>query len=437
MDPITLGRAFLGMTMAFHIIFALFGVGIPFLVCIVEFIGIVRNDSRFIVLAKQYTFAMTVLFIVGAISGTIISAAFAILLTPFMALASKIIILPFVIEGFVFLIEATFLGLYAYTWNRFGNSWKHWVLSLPIVIASAATAFLITTVNAWMNTPSGFSYNNGVFSKINQWHAMLNPATLPETSHSIMAYYATTAFVFAAITVFQLIEEGRRERFGQSYQFKKKIVALLLAIACIFSVAVALTGDNSARFISHYEPEKLAMAEGVAHTESSAPLVFWGVFHGDQLRGGFRIPDALSFLVGGSKKIIVRGLASFDPATWPPFIVHYLFDSMAIIGMLMLITPVLFFVFYKWHHIWVFGKPMEWLVVITGIASVVAVEFGWMLTEFGRQPYVIAGIMPSVDAFNATPTTIAYACWFPIVYSIIAVLTYMVLVKHYRKHNYL
>ena len=434
MDPIIFGRAFIGMTMAFHIAFALFGVGIPLLVCIVELLGIARKDSRFIVLAKQYTYAMTVLFIVGAISGTIISISFAVLLTPFMAVASKVIILPFVIEGFAFVIEASFLALYAYTWNRFGNPWKHWLLSVPVVVASAATAYLITTVNGWMNTPSGFTYANGVFSNINQWKAMTNLASVPETAHSIMAYYATTAFVFAAVTVYQLIEEGRRERFGQSYQFKKKVVALLLTIALIFSVAVAVTGDNSARFDSHYEPEKLAAAEGVAHSESNAPLVFLGIFHHGILQGGLRVPDGLSFLVGGSEKIVVQGLSGFDPATWPPLIVHYFFDSMAAIGMLMLITPLLFFIFYKWHHVWIFGKPMEWLIVITGVLSIVAVEIGWMLTEFGRQPYVIAGIMPSADAFNATHATIAYAIWFPLVYIGLAVVTYKILTKHYRTH---
>ena len=435
MNSLILGRAFIGMTMAFHIAFALFGVGIPLLICIIELIGIVRKDSRMITLAKQYTFAMTVFFIVGAISGTVISVAFAVLLSPLMAVANKVIILPFVIEGFAFLLEATFLGLYAYTWDRFENPWKHWLLSVPIVLASGATAFLITTVNAWMNTPIGFTYSNGVFSNINQWHAMTSPAVIPETTHSIMAYYATTAFVFAAITAYQLINEGKKERFGQSYQFKKKIVALLLGIACVFSIGVAITGDSSARFIAHYEPEKLAAAEGIIQTTPNAPFVVFGKFNDqdhDDLQGGIRVPELLSFLVGGSKNIVIRGLADFNPDTWPPLIVHYFFDGMAIIGMLMLITPFLYFIFYKWHHVWIFGKPMEWLIIITGIGSIIAVELGWMLTEIGRQPYVIAGIMTSDAAYNPNHMNIIYACWFPIVYIILSLVTYRILTRHYR-----
>ncbi len=265
---------------------------------------------------------------------------------------------------------------------------------------------------------------------------MFGPATVPETSHSITAYYATTAFVFAAVTVYQLIKKGKQEGFGPSYQFRKKIVGILLIIATIFAVGVTITGDNSARFDSRYEPEKFAAAEAIPHTTNDAPFIFGGRLDDDsrpELHDDIEVPELLSYLVGGSRDTVVRGLDSFDPATWPPFIVHDFFDVMALVGVLMLLTPILFFALWHWHHLDKIGKPMEWLIIFTGICSLIAVEVGWMLTEFGRQPYVIKGIMPSSDAFNVTHATILYAIWFPIAYIILAIVTYKVLTRHYRK----
>jgi cytochrome d ubiquinol oxidase subunit I len=414
MDILTLGRSFMGVTMAFHIAFALFGVGIPFMVSLAEFLGIVRRDADFTTMAKRWTFAMATLFVVGALSGTIVAVLFAVLLPPFMAIVSKVIILPFFIEGFAFFIEAIFLGVYAYTWDRWNNPWIHWLTSLPIVIGSCASAFLITTVNAFMNTPQGFTDANGVIANVHPWVAMFNAAVPTETSHSILAYYATTAFVFAAVAA-----------MATTRPYRKKMLAFTMILALGFSLAVAATGDSAARFIAQQEPEKFAAAESVAHTQSVAPLTI----------GPIAIPGLLSILVGGSRNVLVQGLDSFDPATWPPLIVHYFFDSMVLIGILMLIVPLLFFLLWKRRPEWAFGTVMSRLTVATGVLSVVGIEVGWMLTELGRQPYVIRGVLPTSGAFTTSHAVFAYAILFPIAYVVLAALTFWILIAHYRAHN--
>jgi cytochrome bd ubiquinol oxidase subunit I len=420
MDIVEAARGFLGMTMAFHIFFALFGVGIPLMICLAELVGIVKNDAAFTAMAKRWTFAMATLFVVGAISGTIVSVVFAVLLPPFMAIVSKVIILPFNLESYAFFIEAIFLGIYASTWNRFGNRWVHWLTSLPIVIGSLASAFFITTVNAFMSTPTGFTDVNGVISNVNQWAAMFNPTTPNETTHSILAYYATTAFVFAGIAAFQFLKKKKID----AEDYRKKMLTFSLAVAVIFSLAVAVSGDTSARSIAHNEPEKFAAMEEIESTESDAPLTFYGV----------PFPGLLSILVGGSQKAIVTGLSAFDPSTWPSSTIHYYFDSMVAIGIIMLIVPILFFIFWKKKSRWAFSKIMAWAIFATGIASVAGVELGWMLTEEGRQPYTIHGILLTANAFTNSPTAIAYAVIFPILYIILAIVTPWVLVSHYRKH---
>ncbi len=436
MDIVAFGRAFLGMTMAFHIFFALFGVGIPLLISLAELIGIVKKDDDFISMAKRWTFAMATLFVVGAISGTIVAVVFAVLLPPFMTIVNKVVILPFFMESFAFFIEAIFLGIYAYTWGSFKGRWTHWLASLPIVIGSAASAFLITTVNAFMSSPQGFTDVNGTISNVDQWKAMFNPAVPTRTGHSILSYYATTAFVFAAIAAIRFIKN--KYHGGTSRGYYEKMLVFTMAAALVFSLAVVATGDSAARYIAANQPEKFAAAENVMTTGSNVPFVFGGILDAaGRLHGDIAIPGLLSVLVGGTRNTVIRGLGSFDPSTWPPLIVHYFFDIMIMVGTLMLVVPVLFFAFRfglagKRRREWAFSKAVAWSVAVTGVLSVVGVEAGWMLTEIGRQPYVIQGVLLTKDAFTDSPAVIAYAVVFPIFYIVLAVVTFWILARHYR-----
>lgn len=419
--------------MAFHIFFALFGVGIPLMVSLAELIGIVKKDADFMTMAKRWTFAMTVLFVAGAISGTIISVLFAVLLPPFMSFISRVVILPFSLETYAFFLEAIFLGIYAYSWTKFKNQWVHWFTSLPLIIGSAASAFFITTVNAFMVSPQGFTDVNGVISNVNQWVAMFNPATATKTSHSILAYYATTAMVFAAVAIFRYLRKKNID--DASHRYAEKIVVFSLALTLIFSLGVVVTGDSSARFIAGNDPAQFAAAEGVMQTSSNVPLTVGGVVSPTGIKGGIVIPEILSLLVGGSRNTLVVGLDAISPSLWPPLIVHYYFDSMVGIGLLMLLVPAAFFVFWKRRIRWAFGKVMAALIVLTGALSIVAVELGWMFSEEGRQPYTIRGIMLTNDAFTSSPTVMAYAVLFPIFYLILAAITAWVLLSHYKKTN--
>jgi len=203
------------------------------------------------------------------------------------------------------------------------------------------------------------------------------------------------------------------------------MMAFSLLLAFTFSIAVVATGDSASRYVASNEPEKFAAAEAVMHTGANAPLII----------GGIAVPDALSFLVGGTAGTLVKGLDAFDPTTWPPLIIHYFFDGMALIGILMALVPILFFISWRYHPRRIFHGILMWLVFVTGILSIVAVELGWMLTEIGRQPYVIQGIMLTKDAFTNSPAVIAYAVAFPIFYVVLAVVTGWILKTHYGKDH--
>jgi cytochrome d ubiquinol oxidase subunit I len=296
-----------------------------------------------------------------------------------------------------------------------------------------------------MTAPAGFTYANGIVSNVNQWAAMWNVATPTRTTHSILSYYATAAFCFAAIAAMQLLR-GRsgttnresRVTSGNVTRYYEKMLVFTMALAFVFSIATVASGDSAVRYIRENEPQKFAAAEGIIQTQTDAPFVIGGSFDkaSGTWRGGIRIPGGLSFLISGATGLAVRGLASFDPSTWPPLIVHDFFDAMAIIGILMFFVPVIFFVMWlirRWRRA-SFSRPMLAAAIVTGILSVVAVELGWMLTEIGRQPYAIRGILLTKDAFTTSHVVLAYAFVFPVFYAVLAIATIKVLLMHYR-HN--
>lgn len=431
---VAFGRAFLGMTMAFHIAFALFGVGIPLMISVVEFIGIWKKDEDFLKMAKHWTFALVVLFVAGSISGTIVAVVFAVLLPAFMAIVSKVIILPFYAETFAFFIEAIFLGIYMHTWKKL-RPWTHWLVSIPIAVGALASAFFITTVNAFMSAPQGFTDANGVISNVDQIKAMFNPAVPTRTTHSILAYYATTAFVFAAVTAWTYLK--KRKTGAEIRPYMRKMLVFSMVMSILFSFAVVISGDSSVRYIAANEPEKFAAAEGIIRTQSDAPITVGGYFDSNNnLHDDLSFPGMLSFMLGGSENTVVRGLDTFDPSTWPPLIVHDLFDAMVVIGILMAVIPIAFFILYICKKKYATSSPMLISIIAIGWLSVVAVEVGWMLTEIGRQPYVIQGVLLTKDAFTTSSAAITYAITFPILYIILSAVTLWALASHYRAHHF-
>ena len=428
------GRTLMGDSLGFHIIFALLGVGIPFLISLFELIGILKKDESFIKIAKDWSFAMSVLFVTGAISGTIISTQLSALWPTFMSLAGKVIGLPFYLEAFAFFIEAIFLGIYLYSWNRFPNKIIHWLCSLPIVFGSLASAFFITTANAFMNSPQGFSVKNGNPININPIKAMLNPATPTETIHSIVSYYLTTCLLFAAIYAFSIF---KKKADAKNLVLKQKILTILISLSFIFAVLTFLSGDSSAKYLAKYEPLKLAAAEALYKTQAFAPIQIGGMMRAgnEGLTGAITVPGLLSFLSYGNLNAKVLGLDAFNPSLWPPLWIHYMFDLMVFVGIYVTCIPFLFLIFYFAKRKFTFSKPILILIIFAGFLGFLAVECGWILTEVGRQPYVIKGIMTTKEAFTTNKNVLTFAYIFPTLYLVLFAATFFVIKKHYKNNN--
>lgn len=385
--------------MAWHIVLACLGVGLPLLTVIAEWRGLRTGDAHYQLLARHWAKAMGVLFAVGAVSGTILSFEMGLLWPGLMGRFGQVIGLPFAMEGIAFFIEAIFLGIYLYGWDRLPAR-RHMLTAIPLVVAGIASAFFVVTANAWMNQPRGLTLApDGRVMSVDPWAAMFNPATPPETVHMILAALMVASFATASVYAIALLR-GRWDRYHRLGFFLPFTFGALITP---FQIAA---GDYAARFLAHYQPTKLAAIEGVYHTGAHVPLTVGGIAGDGQLRYGIEIPDGLSLLVGSHPGTVVRGLDQVPRALWPPVTaVHLSFDVMVGTGFFLLALggwlAVGWWARRRRRRAELPGWPVFLvLAAVAGPAAVVALEAGWTVTEEGRQPWIVWGLMSVHDAVN-------------------------------------
>ncbi|TDL35197.1 cytochrome ubiquinol oxidase subunit I [Jeotgalibacillus sp. S-D1] len=425
-DSVMLSRILTASTLLFHVIFATIGVGVPIMIMIAEFLGIKKNDPHYLVLARRWARGYTITVAVGVVTGTAIGLQLSLLWPSFMQFAGQVIALPLFMETFAFFFEAIFLGIYLYTWDRFKNRWAHWLLTIPVVIGSTLSAFFITSVNSFMNTPQGFDIVNGEAVNIDPLAAMFNPATPAKVFHVVMSSYMTAAFILAAIAAFALVRKK-----GKDYH--KKALRLTMITGLIFAAGTALAGDLSAKFLAEHQPEKLAAAEWHFETESNADLLVFGTINEEgEVSNALRIPGMLSFLSGNSFDTEVIGLNEFPEDERPPLGIHYAFDIMVMIGMYSLFISGLFIVLMLFKRFNEWNKPLLWGIVASGPLAMIAIECGWILAEIGRQPWILRGIM-KVDEAATTSGDVGIAlAMFLLLYGVLGTFCVTVLIKMFK-----
>jgi cytochrome bd ubiquinol oxidase subunit I len=425
-DNVILSRLLTSLTLAFHIIFATIGVGVPVMISIAEWMGIKKKDPHYLLLARRWTRGFTITVAVGVVTGTCIGLQLSMIWPTFMQVAGQVISLPLFMETFAFFFEAIFLGIYIYTWDRFKNQWHHWLLTIPVMIGSSASALFITTVNAFMNTPQGFELIGGKAVNIDPIAAMFNPATPTKVFHVLTSAYLTSAFILASITAFAMLR-------GKRGAYHKKALKLTLAMSVIFSIGTAVAGDLSAKFLAKVQPEKLAAAEWHFETEDHADLILFGTLNeNNEIEHAIRIPNALSFLAGSSFDTVVTGLNEFPEDERPPLWIHYMFDLMVVIGFYTLFVSLLYFVLNKVKK-WNEHHPLYlWLVVAGGPLAMLAIEFGWIFAEVGRQPWILRGYMKVSEAATTSGGLGGTFIAFSILYVILSIFCSVILIRMFK-----
>jgi cytochrome bd ubiquinol oxidase subunit I len=422
-------RILMETTLTFHIIYATLGVGVPIFIMIAQWVGIRKNDEHYILMARRWTRGYVVSVAVGVVTGTALGLQLTLLWPNFMGLAGNIIALPLFLETFAFFFEAIFLGIYLYTWDRFEDQRKHLLLLVPVAIGGSLSATFITIVNSIMSSPQGFDIVKGEIINVNPVLAMFNPAMPTKVAHVVITAYMTAAFVLAAIAAFRLLK-------GSWHIYHKKALFLTLKLGLIFSIATAIIGDFSGKYLANYQPEKLAAAEWHFDTRAQASLVMWGLLNKEteEVSYALKIPYGLSILAHWDPNSIVIGLDQFKENLRPPLYIHYLFDSMVTIGMLLVGLSFIYWIGKKLKWKWVNSKIYLWLIILSGPLSVIAVETGWWLTEVGRQPWVLRGIMRTSEAATTNENVNLMLILFSLLYLILGVGTIVVMTRMFKKY---
>jgi cytochrome d ubiquinol oxidase subunit I len=335
-----------------------------------------------------------------------------------MALYGQVIGLPFTLEGTAFFLEAIFLGIYLYGWDRLPPR-VHLLTGIPVCVAGVASAFFVVSANAWMNQPRGFDLENGRITGVDPWAAMFNPATAPQSVHMIIAAFMVAGFGTASVYAAAMLR-GRRDRYHRLG------FTIPFTVAAVLAPVQLVVGDWAAKFLATNQPIKLAAIEGLTETTRGAPLSLGGVYVDGELRYAIRIPDGLSLLAHWNPHATVVGLAAVPPDARPPVTpVHLSFQLMVVIGM-GLIALGGWFAVNRWRHREP-GRPFLAAATAAGVGAALALEAGWVTTEVGRQPWIVYGRMRVVDAVNPEPGLTAGLVVAVVVYAVLTVAVVTVL----------
>jgi cytochrome d ubiquinol oxidase subunit I len=425
MSDIFAARSQMAMSLAFHIIFAAIGVALPLMMVIAEGLWLRTHDRAYLCVAKRWAKGTAILFAVGAVSGTVLSFELGLLWPRFMGFAGAAIGMPFSLEGFAFFTEAIFLGIYLYGWKRVSPG-MHLLAGAIVALSGVASAMFVCLVNGWMNTPAGFRLVNGQLTDISVWQALRNPAGLPEAIHMILAAYCAAGFATAGIHALLALRD-------RSNRFHQHAIVIALLVGGSAAVVQAVSGDALARVTARNQPTKLAAMEGDFQTLSGAPLRIGGLpdVRTRQTKYAIDIPDGLSLLAFHSPHAIVAGLDKTPRDEWPNvLVVHIAFETMIGVGTLLICVSLLA-AWLAWRHRPLIASPrfLKLLVLCTPLGFV-ALESGWVVTEVGRQPWIIYHIMRTSEAVTTMPGLTTPLVVFTALYLILAAIVIWLMSAH-------
>jgi cytochrome bd ubiquinol oxidase subunit I len=421
MDDFIAARSQMALSLGFHIIYACIGMVMPFFMAVSHYRYLKSGNSVYKQLTIAWSKGVAIFFATGAVSGTVLSFELGLLWPEFMRHAGPIFGMPFSLEGTAFFIEAIALGFFLYGWNRF-NPWFHWVTGVIVGISGLASGILVVSANAWMNSPSGFDFVNGQYLNIDPIKAMFNDAWFYQALHMTLAAFAATGFAVAGVHAMMILR-------NQHVRFHKTAFSIAMLFGAAAAILQPISGDLSAKDVAKRQPAKLAAMEAHFHTEKNAALVIGGLpdEKNQRINYAVKIPGMLSFLVHGNFHDEVKGLDQIPKDEHPPVtITHIAFQIMVGAGVFMLLLSLIYLFSLKKKQ-W---TNQRWYLLLFAIATpfgFVAVEAGWTVTEVGRQPWIIQGIMRTKEAVTPMPG-IAYSFYiFTALYILLSLLVLFLL----------
>jgi len=427
MPDLLSARMQMAVSLGFHIIFACVGMVMPFLMVASHGRWLKTKEQVYYDMTKAWSKGVAILFVTGAVSGTVLSFELGLLWPGFMEHAGAIIGMPFSLEGTAFFIEAIAIGFYLYGWDKMDPT-LHWLSGWLVGIAGVASGIFVVSANSWMNSPTGFDWVNGHAINIDPIKALFNDAWGSEALHMTIAAFEAVGFAVVGIHAYFLLKDPKNI-------FHTKAIKIAIWFAVIAALLQPISGDHSAKDIAHRQPIKLAAAEAVFKTQKYAPLLIGGIpdMAKEKVNDDIEIPGLLSFLAFGRFDAQAKGLDDFPRNNWPPVpVVHYAFQLMVACGMFLAAMGLVFAVRFFVKKDILFKRWFLKLLVFCTPLGFIALEAGWTVTEVGRQPWIIYGIMKTRDALTPMPGLVFPYITITTLYIFLTVMVILVMVRQFK-----
>ena len=427
MDDFIAARSQMALSLGFHIIFSCIGMVMPFFMAVAHYYWLRTNNLVYKNIAKAWSKGVAIFFATGAVSGTVLSFELGLLWPEFMKHAGPIFGMPFSLEGTAFFIEAIALGFFLYGWDRF-NKWFHWFTGVVVGISGLASGILVVAANAWMNSPAGFDHVNGQYLNIDPIKAMFNEAWFSQALHMCLAAFVATGFAVAGVHAIMIVKK-------KNVQFHSKAFTIAAVFGCVAAILQPISGDHSAKDVAKRQPAKLAAMEAHFHTQKTAPLIIGGIPDEKNKKVNYKleIPGLLSLMAFGDFNAEVKGLDQIPADYHPPVaITHYAFQVMVGLGMAMMLLAITYFIALWKKRSWLKSKWLLNLFVLTTPMGFIAVEAGWVVTEVGRQPWIIYGVMKTVEAVTPMPGIVYSFYVFTAIYISLAIIVIFMLYRQIK-----
>lgn len=430
MDTLIAARMQMATSMIFHIVFAAIGMVMPFLMITAHYKWIKTGKSHFLELTKAWQKGVAIFFVVGAVSGTMLSFELGLLWPEFMKHAGPIIGMPFSLEGTAFFVEAIAFGFYVYGWKKIKNQWFHWLTGLIVGVSGLASGILVVAANGWMNAPSGFDYQDGVFSNIDPIAALFNDAWFTQSLHMSLAAFVAVGFSVGGLHLLQAYRK-------KNVLVHRSAFKIALTFGAIAAILMPFSGDLAAKDIAVRQPVKLAAMEAHYETVEGADLIIGGIVDEETQTVSYalHLPKGLSFLAFGDFNAEVKGLNEFPIEEHPPVaMTHYAFQIMVGIGSFLMLLGMLYLVSIKRKNL-LEKRWFIWSFILATPLGFIALEAGWLVTELGRQPWIINGIMKTKDAVTPIQGMQYSFFLYLIIYSGLSITVFWLMNRQVQKLN--
>ena len=382
----------MAFTLGFHIVLACLGVGLPTIVLIANAIGLRRGDQVALLLARRWSAVMAVTFAVGAVTGTVLSFEMGLLWPVLMGRFGGAFGIPFAVEGLFFFLEAIFIAIYVYGWSRLSPR-AHLLSGIPVAIAGIGGTFSVVAANAWMNQPAGYVLGpDGRVASVAPLEVIFNQATFYEVPHMLIAAYMVTGFLLASVYAVGLLR-------GHTDRYVRLGFVIPFTVAAILAPVQVFVGDVAARAVFEDQPAKFAAMELITTTGPNQPITLGGILVDGQVVGGIQIPELGSVLAGFSPDTVITGFDQIPVDQRPPAtIVHLAWDTMVGIGTALVLLGTWSLILRRRRRDYATARWFLRAAALAGIGAVLALEAGWIVTEVGRQPWVVYLVLRTSDA---------------------------------------